>query len=338
MAGIVATGDVGVADVLTAMCELEAGPRTAGRIAALLGFELRTHAEPLTYRVGGFGASAAAEYQPELPKRRLRERPDTPRMSRDQAPRVGERATDTTTWRRHLTPVGREFSADPSARGEPSKRAEPLPADDRNRAPLPFQPLLAPRYTARIVQCAASTDAGDGDLDLEAVVEILATRTSLERWPLQSRASMLRGVQLLVDAGESMTLFERDCIELADAFADTVGRHLVEELSFTGSPWRGAGSGTRSSWGSSYVPPPPGTPVVALSDLNIPRRDQGRVDVEGWLALQELLVRRGSHLVVFVPFPAVRWPKALRGRIRIVEWDRGTSPSTVLKALAAGSR
>ena len=315
-------GELGLADFVAATRRLRPGAVSARQIAALLGFELRSE-QPKQPTGPAEPTVAAAPVQPEPPT-------VLPDQQRDSAHRE-QQAVEQVPWQRQLTPVGREFAT------ALARAAEPLEPDEGPHQVMDFLPLIKPRYTARVVQAAASTDTGDGDLDLDAAVEMLAARGPLARWPVESSLSMLRGVQLLIDAGESMTLFGRDCLSLSDAFRSTVGHHLVEEFTFSGTPWRGAGRGPRWTWGP-YLPPAPATPVVALSDLNIPGRDLGGVDIDGWLRTHELLARRGCALMVFVPFPPSRWPAKLRGRLPLVQWDRTTSASAVLKAMSAGAR
>lgn len=316
-------GDIGVADVATAMATLGADSLVVRRIAALCGFDLRPDTVPAQRDTEG-----ASKPPPSTEAGKgLVTRP--PVVSASSAEDEGSQQEPAKPWRRYLKPIGREYS-ETVARADP----EPLPPDSPTRAPLDLHPLLLPRYTARAVQSSASADAGDGDIDTDEVVEILAERRPLTEWPLQRRLSMLRGLQLLVDVGESMSPFARDCADLAEVFIATVGNHLVQQLAFSGCPLESAGIGPRRTW-RPYVPPPPGTPVVALSDLNIPGRGGRGVDVDGWLGLHDVLQRRGSPLLIFNPFPPTRWPPALRQQLHLVQWDRGTTPSAVLRTMIA---
>ena len=105
--------------------------------------------------------------------------------------------------------------------------------------------------------------------------------------------------------------------------------HDVEEVSFSGRPQDRLPRG-----GARYAPPRPGTPVLAFSDLGIGqppgylRPDAGDV----WPPLAEVLLRRGSELVAFVPYPRSRWP-ALDGQVRMIPWDTTTSPADVTRAV-----
>ena len=98
-------------------------------------------------------------------------------------------------------------------------------------------------------------------------------------------------------------------------------------------------SGQRSALAvAPIVPPLPGTPVVILSDLNIPGCGGQDVDVDGWLRLDSILRSQGSSLLIFVPFPPLRWPARLRRHLRLIPWDRPTTPSSAVRAMSAGQR
>jgi hypothetical protein len=71
--------------------------------------------------------------------------------------------------------------------------------------------------------------------------------------------------------------------------------------------------------------------VLALTDLGIarPMFDADWTDPEDWLELDRVLVRAGSPLIAFVPYPPSRWPPVLAAALTIVQWDRVTSAATV---------
>lgn len=318
-------GQIGIADLVVALAQLDAGPADSQRIAAMLGFSLHSDPTPSAAKVGDTVQETSAT---EHDVADLRPDPALTHAPPRQTEPVVKRRPGASHWSTRLTPVGKELE---TLRSSVSAALGTGPAV----APeIEFLPLISPRYTARVVQAAASTDAGDGELDVEAVVDLLARRAPVTDWPLMASPSLLRGVQILVDIGESMTLFARDCVHLCDVIHATVGQHLVAETYFVGSPWRGTGAGTRGSW-APYAPPPPGTPVLILTDLDIPGRDSDGTDTEGWIALRDLLLSRGSAMTVLVPFPRHRWPSELAVRLPIVEWDRSTSAASVLSAIGA---
>jgi isoamylase len=103
-----------------------------------------------------------------------------------------------------------------------------------------------------------------------------------------------------------------------------VGPALVDRVNFAGSPLLGAGRGPRWTWPDRYLPPAPGTPVVVFTDLGLAQTDEPR-SVAGaaeWFELADLLARRGSALLAFVPYPPDRWPSGVTRAMSVREWDR----------------
>jgi hypothetical protein len=143
------------------------------------------------------------------------------------------------TYRRHLRPSGVDVGVRTSPGADQPDDAGTLPAEPARRpagqaAPLPL-PLLSARVTPGIVATAVATDAGDGPPDVDALTERVAQRRFGEAIPRRVRASLFRGVQLLLDRSPAMAPFERDVTELARLVRLVVG-HDVEEVSFAGRP------------------------------------------------------------------------------------------------------
>jgi len=108
-----------------------------------------------------------------------------------------------------------------------------------------------------------------------------------------------------------------------------VGPSHVEEISFSGRPLDRLLTDK-----DPYAPPRPGTPVLVLSDLGI-GQPPGYLRPEAhtvWLPLADMLLRRGSRLVAFVPYPRSRWP-FLGDQVRMIPWDTTTSPADVVRAV-----
>ena len=233
------------------------------------------------------------------------------------------------TFRRHLRPAGVDVGLRAQPGTDAPGNADLLPPEPAQRsAPLPLLPLLPARVTPGILAASIATDAGDGIPDVDALVELVAQRRFDEAIPRVVRASLFRGVQLLLDRSPAMAPFARDVTELARLVRSVVG-YNVEEISFSGSPHDRLPHG-----GASYALPRPGTPVLALSDLGIAHPPGFlRPDAHTtWRPLAELLLHRGSHLVAFVPYPRPRWP-ALGDCVRMIPWDTTTSPADVTRAV-----
>jgi hypothetical protein len=196
------------------------------------------------------------------------------------------------------------------------------------------------RHAPSLLATLVSTAAPSGELDIEAIVELLAAKRLSSELPMLDRRSTTRGVQLLIDVGPSMTPFEEDVAILISALVATVGNSRVRLLQFADTPLRGNGSGRRRSWSKTYDPPPPETPVLVLTELGIGGDSTYRAASrpEHWLRLQSILRRQDSPVVALVPYPASRWPRALNGRFPIVTWDRRTTLQHVHEAVKDATR
>lgn len=322
--------DVWLGDLIQAWRALGADGERARQVAALMGFDL-----PVT-RAAPDRDPVRIPSPPPVPDpvqtkpgtERVPDRPASsvaPALVRRDVPEPARPVT----YRRNLRPAGVDIGVRTPPGAVAAGSADVLPpAPARRTDPLPLLPLLPARVTPGIVTGAVATDAGDGPPDVDALTERVAQRRFGEAIPRIVRASLFRGVQLLLDRSPAMVPFERDVTELARLVRLVVG-HDIEEVSFSGRPQdRLPGDGPR------YAPPRPGTPVLALSDLGIGRAPGHlRLDTRtSWPPLGELLRRRGSELVVFVPYPPSRWP-ALGGGIRMIPWDTATSPAAVTRAV-----
>jgi hypothetical protein len=182
-------------------------------------------------------------------------------------------------------------------------------------------PLFDQRWARELLTALLATPALDGPLDERAAVDRIASAQPLDPLPRLVRSSLRRGAQVLVDMSEAMAPFIGDSWDLVDQVERLVGVGNVSVQPFWDAPQRGMGPTLKP-----YLPPHPGCPVLALSDVGIggPPLHVERSHPEEWLHLQALLSARGSPLIVFVPYRQARWPAALR-RLMLVEWDRGTT-------------
>lgn len=319
--------DVWLGDLIQAWHALGADGERARQVAALMGFALPA-ARPAPART----ASRPPRPRPPEPAPGTERGPvrpgssPVPALARRDVPEPARPVT----YRRNLRPAGVDVGVRTPPGDVVPGAAGLLPPErpDGSAVSLPLLPLLPARVTAGIVTKAVATDAGDGPPDMDALTELVAQRRFGEPVPRVVRASLFRGVQLLLDRSPAMAPFARDVTELARLVRLVVG-HSVEEIRFSGGP-----RDLLPRDGTRYAPPRPGTPVLALSDLGIGQplgylRPDAR---DSWPPLAELLRRRGSELVVFVPYPPPRWP-ALGGGVRMIPWDTTTSPADVTRAV-----
>ena len=206
------------------------------------------------------------------------------------------------------------------------------------RPHLPLDPLFPARTSRAILSRALATPSSNGPMDLGRIVERLCQAQPLDRIPRLSIPTLVRGVQLLIDTGESMQPFAADQAVLRAALSQVVGRDRTQTLYFEGSPLWGAGTASREDW-PDYQTPAPGTPVVVLTDLGIarPPRAAALAGAADWRVFAEMLARVGCPLLALVPYPERRWPP-LSKSMTIVQWDRATTAAVVARTIPQGLR
>lgn len=211
----------------------------------------------------------------------------------------------------------------PWATVEPLRRGPPETA----RPAPPREPLLDPRWTRQLVAYALATPVYDGPVDGVALVDRIARGKPVVRIPRRPRPSLRVGAQLLVDIGEAMEPYAADRWDVQAELERVVGATCLQTLQFRDAPVRGAGAGPVWTWPERYEPPEPGVPVLVLTDLGIGgiRASSAPSQEREWLELAGILRRRGSRLIVLVPYPATRWPVRLARELTVVEWDRTTT-------------
>jgi hypothetical protein len=196
------------------------------------------------------------------------------------------------------------------------------------------------RWARNILAAAVATRQPDGPIDLPRLVRDVANREWPATLPREVRYAP-RGAQLLVDFGEAMLPYAADQRGVAAQLRRLLGTDRVTTLHFAGSPLQGVGTGPSDTWrpyGDEHLPPP-GTPVLALTDLGIARPPMTRSygGVRDWRRFAERLAAHGSRVVALVPYPERRWPRSLRPLVRIIQWDRATTVGAVrFRRTAAG--
>jgi hypothetical protein len=191
--------------------------------------------------------------------------------------------------------------------------------------PVPASPpLLSPLAARFIVNELVSTLRFGPEPDVDRLVTVLAGGDIPDPLPLQEHRTLARGVQVLVDRGEGMEPFAGDQTDLQRLLSLLVGTALMDVRPIHEVP-------DEADPSVPWAPPPPGTPVLVLTDFGL----SGRADrdpatlLSAWRRTAMLLASRGSSLIALVPYPKERWP-AVGDAIRLVVWDRETT--------AAGAR
>jgi hypothetical protein len=219
-------------------------------------------------------------------------------------------------------------------------KALPPPRDVVVPPPAPAS-LLAPRWSRAILSTAMSKDAPTNTVDVEAMVDAIARGIVLRRVPRVVVPTLSSGVQLLVDRGPSSPPFLKDQDLLVQQIQVVAGNDRVQVLRF--DPSRGfiAGKGPRTRWESYFdlTPPLPTMTIVVISDLGIARvPHESNARESQWHNFLARLHSRGHRVIVFVPFPAARWPRLPRGLAHLVPWDRHTSVQLVRKIVGRRRR
>ena len=210
-------------------------------------------------------------------------------------------------------------------------RSEPLPRQvSTAAAPPPIEPLFRPGWARAVLSAVLSTAGDAGEIDVDALVPRIATRSQIDHLPRLPRPTMRRGAQLLLDRGPALTPFGADQDWLAAQVRRVGGSDRVQVVEFFSAPNR---EGPIDATGRpiTYATPASGTPVLVMTDLGI-GRPPGWTDwatPEEWLEYALLIRKAGCPLFVLVPYPRRRWPRALADRLSILPFDRATAVSTV---------
>ena len=212
------------------------------------------------------------------------------------------------------------------------RKASPLtsPAPVRGKSAEPPS-LFDPRWNKNILATMLSTLQIDGRLDIVRLVVAIATRTWPTVLPRLARYAP-RGVQVLVDVAEGMAPFAADQRQVLQTLSRLLGADRVTRLEVLGSPLDRVSSSPDEDWhpyGEAQLPPP-GTPVLALTDLGIGRPPVSRRGTTSeWRRFADRLSSRGSPVIALIPYAERRCPPQLKRVMRVVAWDRLTTVGTV---------
>ena len=203
----------------------------------------------------------------------------------------------------------------------------------------PPDPLFGRIQRRGILSAALATPAPEGELDVDEAIARLARLEPIRTLPRRLAPTLRRGVQLLLDIGAGMLPFLEDQRSLTAALDDILSDDRLDVLYFAGCPSRGVGHGGRDEW-RAWRPPPPGTPVLAVTDLGIggPRLDDDRAGVAEWLAFAQHATAEGHRLLALVPHQATRWPPRLERVMTLIHWSERTTVAPVRRAVREGRR
>jgi len=305
---------IGLGDVIRAVRELQATGTAVAEVAAILGVSV---AQP-----------RVVEPQPVIEE-------TVPAAVVEPLPPPPPETTVPSTTIISRTVVSADLLELTGGTPYPGIRAVPLAREATKPVPaVTPEPLLVPGWTRAILSTALATAGDSGEVDIEALVPLIATRGQIDRLPRIARPTMRRGVHVLLDRGPALAPFYADETWLARQVELVGGKDRVTVADFFTSPIRPV----RGKRPGDEVPlplPSPGTPILAVTDLGI-GRPPGWTDwatPDEWLAFATRLRRAGCPLVVLVPYPRRRCPWTLRQSLMILPFDRRTSVSTVRRLL-----
>ena len=178
-------------------------------------------------------------------------------------------------------------------------------------------PLFGRVHRRGILSAAMATLASEGELDVDAIVETLAAGRPLLEFARLERQTTRRGAQVLLDRSRGMAPFREDQKQLVDALDHILGDDHFKVERFVGCPSRGLlpAHSTRGLVSRMldrdqpiWRPPPPGTPIVAITDLGIGGSplDDERATVAEWVSFAHRVRNAGFTLVGLVPYEASR--------------------------------
>jgi len=292
------TSDIWLGDLMSAIGTLAPeNARTRQRIAELLGFTARS--------------GVPLEVPPPEPEEPLPSVDTTP----TQAPSGGA-ANDLQQMIEGLPALRPRVEATSS-----SETVTPIAlTGTAPSVPSVTPSLLSPLAARYILNELVMTPRFGPEPDVMKIVERVARLEIPQPLPLRARLTLARGVQVLTDRGEGMEPFAVDQRNLVGTLELIVGPSLIESVRFYEVPDE---DDRRYPWS----PPPPGQPVLALTDFGLFGRSTRTSSelVRGWHVVADTLASRGSELIALVPCPSTTWPPALRSVMRIVAWDRPTT-------------
>jgi hypothetical protein len=314
---------IALGDALRAVAALD--PRDAEALGATmqmlgltLGAEIRTRAAP---SIGAWKPSATQTVSIAPIPAPVREPPRSTVTS--DRPAIASRIRQVRK--------GTGTTAPPAWLDEPGEVLDTAPAI----GPPPRKRALFDRVSRRgILSAAVATLVPEGDLDLDAILETVGQRRSLQRLPRLPMPTLRSGAQVLLDLSAGMDPFLEDQRQIIDALDDILANDRLDVRYFAGCPGRGVGTGARDEW-IPWTPPARGVPVVVLTDLGIggPVMDEDRATPAEWLRFAHRVQAEGHALIALVPYEASRWPAAVARDIVLIHWSERTTVGAVRRTM-----
>jgi hypothetical protein len=202
--------------------------------------------------------------------------------------------------------------------------ADAFPPCDEAR-PLARATLLPERTARHVLSASLATDRLSGDIDLPRLIASICRLKPLRRLPRRHEITVAEGCQLLLDYSAGMVPFWEDLAALGDQVREVVGTQATRVYTFDTRPtqarhWTAAGD--PEPW------EPDGRPVLAATDLGV----QGRAHAEpsgDWPEAAARCLCAGSPLILLIPWPEERWPRAFPANATLIHWGPRTTAGMV---------
>lgn len=230
---------------------------------------------------------------------------------------------------------GAKFQAPEWLKDDGAPKLETLDAADAPET----TPLFSRIQRRGILTAAIATSVREGELDVDAIVEILSAGIPIRKLPRLTRQTTRWGCQVLRDRGPGMAPFRQDVDQVVEALDDILANDCLEVHDFVGCPSRGLLRISKTGF-KPWRPPPHGMPILVISDLGIggPLLDQKRGTIAEWVAFAHKARAAGCRLVGLVPYEATRWPPRVARAMTLVHWSERTLAGHVRRALRDSAR
>jgi len=331
---------ISLGDALRVCADLQPeDEETRQALRDLLGLEVET-TTPSSINLGAWLPSSSHNLSTSQRKATTeKERLELP--TQGNAPTSAAASSSSSSDRIHIRSTLTQVTTNVQKPGAPAWFAQVLPLatlSDPGVTP-PIQPLFDRLRRRGLLSSALATHVAEGELDLERVVATVSAGQPLEYLPRLPVPTLRRGVQLLLDVGQAMDPFAEDQRGLVRALDDVLADDRFEVLLFAGCPARGVRHESESQY-RTWRPPPPGVPLLVVSDLGIggPMLDPDRATTAEWLAFSSRVREAGHNIVAFVPYEATRWPRRLLSTMRLIHWSERTTVGAVRRALRDARR
>ena len=203
--------------------------------------------------------------------------------------------------------------------------------------PPPPEGLFARSTKRALLRGVTAVRAPEGDLDVDAAVDVLAANRTIEELPYEWIETTHGEVQLLLDVGPSMEPYREDVDRLPRELVRIIGDEELELRWFEDCPL-GAGGVLLPDQLEAipFVFPKARTRLLAVTAFGTrgpfaPPREI----VRSWRTFAARCRRNGVPLLVLTPLAPERRPAGLGDRLAAVTWDHATGVRDVARAVAA---